>query len=296
MHLRQASTRRWTKVGFATLVLASLLSISTPAFSQDRAPNFSADVAPILQRSCQACHNENGIGPMPLLTYEQVRPFALLIKDRVQSQAMPPWHLDKTIGIQEYKNDVSLTDIEIETIARWVDAGTPEGDRAELPPPLEFPPGDAWHVGERLGPPDVVFRSTPYTVKANGQDQWWSPVLDFEGFDEPRWLRATEFKPSFPLGKRVVHHGHAYFDQEGPGFDRQTPLTLYGVGRSWEVLSENTGMRLEAGPARIRWSLHYFPIAEEVPDDVVEVGLWFYPPGEELLSKVVFRRLIQAAA
>lgn len=267
----------------ATLALTALVSVSGPAAAQvretdqTRTPTFSADIAPILQRSCQSCHNENGIGPMPLVTYEEVRRFAPLIELRVESRAMPPWHLDRTTGIREYQNDVSLSDAEIQTIVRWVDADTPEGDSARLPPPLEFPGGNAWHVGEWLGPPDVVLSSTPYTVKANGQDQWWSPVLEFEGFDEPRWLRAAEFKPSYPLGKRVVHHGHAYYQQSG----RQTPVTLYGVGRSWEMFSENTGMKLDAGPANIRWSLHYFPIQEEVPDDVVEVGLWFYPPGEE---------------
>ncbi len=278
----------------ATLALTALIAftaISAPAAVQvpetDPAPapatapppTFSADVAPILQRSCQACHNPDGIGPMSLQTYEQVRRFAPLIQQKVESRAMPPWHLDKTTGIQDYRNDVSLSDAEIRTIARWVDAGTPEGDPARLPPPLDFPSGNAWNVGQWLGPPDVVLTSTPYTVKANGQDQWWSPVLEFEGFDETRWLRAAEFKPSFPLGKRVVHHGHAYYRPQSAG--SQIPLTLYGVGRSWEMFSENTGMKLDAGPAEIRWSLHYFPIREEVPDDVVEVGLWFYPPGQE---------------
>jgi hypothetical protein len=283
---KQTSNRHNTILGTGALALAALLTLSSPLFSQDSgsrqaAPTFSADIVPILQKSCQGCHNENGIGPMPLLTYEQVRRFAALIKQRVQNRVMPPWHLDRTIGIQQYKNDTSLTDRQIETIVQWVDAGTPEGDRASLPPPLEFPKGDAWQLGERLGPPDVVVRSTPYTVKANGQDQWWNPVVDFAGFDKPRWLRAAEFKPSFPLGKRVVHHGHAYYYQEGQGSERETPLTLYGVGRGWEMFAENTGIKLEAGPAQIHWNLHYFPIREEVRDDVVEVGLWFYPTGGE---------------
>jgi hypothetical protein len=225
---------------------------------------------------------------MPLLTYQQVRPFARLIKHRVQNREMPPWHLDKTVGIQEYKNDISLTDAEIETIVQWVDAGTPQGDPADVPHAHEFPAGDAWQVEQALGrPPDVVLRSTPYTVLANGQDQWWNPQVDFEGFDETRWVQATEFKPSFPLGKRVVHHGRAYYEprgERGRSMEEEgsTPLHLYGVGKiGGDIFEKNTGMRLDPGPARISWSLHYFPIAQEVPDDVVEVGIWLYPPGQK---------------
>ena len=92
----------------------------------------------------------------------------------------------------------------------WVDAGAPEGDQADLPGPLEFPRADAWQVETALGrPPDFIVRSTPYTVVANGQDQWWEPQVEFEGFDAPRYIRAAEFKPSFPGGMKVAHHGHA---------------------------------------------------------------------------------------
>jgi hypothetical protein len=276
--------QRWiSTVCASAVVLTFLLLLSGSAFSQASGiSTFTRDVAPILQRSCQVCHSENGIGPMPFVTYEQVRRFAPLIKSRVESREMPPWHLDQTIGIQAYKNDISLTQEEIETIVDWIDAGTPRGDTADLPSPIEFPKGDSWQAEKVLGrPPDVVFRSTPYTVLANGQDQWWNPEVDFEGFDETRWLQATEFKPSFPLGKRVVHHGHAFYQRPGER-ESSTPLHLYGVGKiGGDIFEEGTGMRIEPGRAQISWSLHYFPISEEVPDNVVEVGLWFYPPEEK---------------
>ena len=88
-------------------------------------PTWSRDVAPIIQRSCQQCHRSDGIGPMPLLTYEQTVPFAPLIRYRVEQRIMPPWHLDKTVGIQDYENDISLSDDEIATIVQWADAGAP---------------------------------------------------------------------------------------------------------------------------------------------------------------------------
>ena len=122
---------------------------------------------------------------------------------------MPPWHVDPDVGIQQFKNDASLNDEQIKAISAWVDAGAPEGDPADMPPPVELPSGADWQLAEQLGPPDFIVRSRPYDVIANGQDQWWEPRVEFSGLENERWLRAAEFKPSYPLGKKVVHHGHA---------------------------------------------------------------------------------------
>ncbi|MEQ8953002.1 MAG: cytochrome c [Gammaproteobacteria bacterium] len=271
------------------LVTAALLLCSGSMMAQE-APTYSADIAPILQEKCAACHNPNGIGPMSLLSYEQVRPWAPLIKDRTSKRIMPPWHIDPTTGIQQFKNDASLSDAQIALIGAWVDSGAAEGDPADLPPAFELPDGNAWQLAEQLGPPDVVISSMPYDVIANGQDQWWEPQIPFQGLDRERWLRAAEFKPAFPLGKKVVHHGHAVLIPEGES--SAIGLARYGVGKSWEMYPEGTGMRVPPN-GRIAWNLHYFPVGTEVPDDVVEVGLWFYPEGEvperETVGEVMFR-------
>ena len=277
----------------AGAALAALLAGPGAALAQsggddpgaaDAAPTFSRDVAPILQRSCQHCHQPAGIAPMSLLDYREARPWARSIRDRVERRLMPPWHLDPTVGIQDYKNDVSLTPDEIDTVVRWVDAGAPEGDPADLPEPLEFPRADAWEVEAMLGrPPDFVVRSTPYHVVANGQDQWWNPELDFEGFDEPRYIRAAEFKPSWPLGIKVTHHGHATLRRDAPveGGERPPSVRLVGmgIGKRWDVLPEGVGKLLPPGPATLRFNLHYFPVGEAVTE-VAEVGVWLYPEGE----------------
>ncbi len=253
-----------------------------PGATTDAAPTFSRDVAPILQRSCQQCHQPAGIAPMSLLTYREARPWARSIRDRVERRLMPPWHLDTTVGIQDYKNDISLTPGEIDTVVRWVDAGAPEGDPADLPEPLEFPRADAWEVEAMLGrPPDFVVRSTPYDVLANGQDQWWNPEIEFEGFDEPRYIRAAEFKPSYPLGIRVTHHGHANLRSTAAEGEEsvRTHLVGMGIGKRWDVLPDGVGKLLPPGPATLRFSLHYFPVGEPVTE-VAEVGVWLYPEGK----------------
>jgi len=276
-----------------TLVSVVALAAAHTVLAQE-APTYSRDVAPILQDKCASCHNPEGIGPMPLLTYQQVRPFAALIKDRTTKRIMPPWHLDPTVGIQEFKNDMSLSEQEIATLSAWADAGAPEGDRADMPAPLEIASGAAWQLQEQMGPPDLIIRSAPYDVIANGQDQWWMPNMPFDGLEKERWLRAAEFKPSYPLGKKVVHHGHAVLVPKNPEEDgrRSVALARYGVGKSWEIYPEGTGMRVPTD-GHIAWNLHYFPVGDEGPGDVVEVGLWFYPEGErpelETAGEAMFR-------
>ena len=237
---------------------------------------YSRDIAPILQEKCVTCHNPEGIGPMPLQSYQQVSPFAALIKDRTSKRIMPPWHIDTTTGIQEFKNDASLSDEQIATISAWVENGAPEGNPEHLPAPIEISSGSAWQLTEQLGPPDLIIKSAPFDVIANGQDQWWTPDVPFEGMEKDRWLRAAEFKPSYPLGKKVVHHGHAVLVPEGE--TRQVALARYGVGKSWEIYPDGTGMKVPAN-GHIAWNLHYFPVGAEGEDDVVEVGLWFYDEG-----------------
>src|SRR5436305_2720688 len=121
-------------------IAAALAVFATTMFPAAQAPNggtvtFTKDVAPILQRACQNCHRPGSIAPMALLTYEDARPWARSIKDRIERRQMPPWHVDKTVGIRRFKDDPSLTDDEIATIAAWVDAGAPRGNPAVMPAP-----------------------------------------------------------------------------------------------------------------------------------------------------------------
>lgn len=116
--------------------MTQTFALALVLFAQQRAETitFAKHVAPILQEKCQVCHQPGSIGPMSLLTYQDARPFAPLIKARVQARTMPPWHIDRTVGIQEFKNDRSLSDEQIKTIVAWVDAGAPLGDAKDLPP------------------------------------------------------------------------------------------------------------------------------------------------------------------
>ena len=281
--------KRLNKIVQISLYILTFSIFGAQSHAQEM-PTYSKDIAPILQEKCASCHNPEGIGPMPLQNYEQVKPFAALIHDRTSKRIMPPWHIDTGIGIQSFKNDASLSDDQINIIEDWFLAGAPEGNQADLPAPVEFPSGAAWQLGDELGPPDLIIKSSPYDVIANGQDQWWTPSVPFEGLNNERFLKAAEFKPSYPLGKKVVHHGHAVLVPEGGG--RSVALARYGVGKSWEIFPEGTGMRVPAN-GNIAWNLHYFPVGAQGSADVVEVGLWFYPEGQipekETVGEAMFR-------
>src|SRR5438093_5502522 len=119
-------------------MIAALLVAFLAGQTQQAPVTFTKDVAPILQRNCQVCHRPGSIAPMSLLTYDEVRPWARAIKQNVVLRNMPPWHIDPNIGIHEFSNSVALSDAEIATIAKWVDAGAPQGNPADMPPPRKF--------------------------------------------------------------------------------------------------------------------------------------------------------------
>src|SRR5688572_6280247 len=144
----------WRCITLGALALSVLLAAApltaVPA-EPDTIPTFTKDIAPIFQAKCESCHRPDSIAPFSLITYEQSRPLARSIKDRVATRQMPPWHLDKTMGIQKYKNDRSLTDAEIDTIVRWVDGGTPRGDAKDMPPAIQWPTEQGWNFAAMFG-------------------------------------------------------------------------------------------------------------------------------------------------
>src|SRR5271156_1764055 len=115
-----------------------------PSIAQgaDTGGTFSKDIAPIFERACQNCHRPGAIAPMSLLTYKDARPWARSIKEKVARRQMPPWHIDRNVGVTKFKDDPSLSDAQIAAISAWVAHGAPEGNPADMPPPLQFTAAD----------------------------------------------------------------------------------------------------------------------------------------------------------
>src|SRR6478736_4087705 len=134
-------------VSALTVAVLSAAPAARPA-AGPRPVTFTKDVAPVLQQKCQVCHQPDSIGPMPLITYEDAREYADKIKRKVSQRLMPPWHVDRTIGIQAFKNDRSLGDEQSATLVAWVDGGTPPGEPKDMPPPVRFPEPLGWQLAK----------------------------------------------------------------------------------------------------------------------------------------------------
>ena len=225
---------------------------------------FTKDIAPILQRSCQSCHRARGGAPMALSTYQEVRRFATRIRDRTAIRdrmgAMPPFYVEPGIGIQAFKNDHPLSDEELAKIQAWVDNGAPEGDPADMPPPLDFPADRGWTLGE----PDLVLRSVEMTVPAIGPDRWGDLGLVPTGLTEDRYVQSVEVREVNDLptdvevttvGGRYVFHHMTYFsgvlNEAGTGLVPGPPQVwpVHEVGRNGDVFGDGVGMLLPANSA-----------------------------------------------
>jgi mono/diheme cytochrome c family protein len=159
---------KWGAPILAASVLLALPVVAAAGQGHAAEVTFTKDIAPIVQRSCQNCHRSEGMAPMSLLTYEDVRPWARSIKQRRALRdkpgVMPPWFIEKDIGIQHFKRDPSLTEEEIAKIARWVDSGAPRGNPAHMPLPRVFAGANEWEIGT----PDFILKTPTRHVQQTG--------------------------------------------------------------------------------------------------------------------------------
>jgi mono/diheme cytochrome c family protein len=153
---------------------------------------FTKDVAPILQRSCQSCHHPGSIAPMSLMTYEDARPWAKSIKMKVSNREMPPWYIERNVGVQKFKDDPSLSDQDVATIVKWVDDGGPKGNPADMPTARVFDDTDRWHIGK----PDLMVQLPKEQVIGPIEPDSWRDFTVDTGLKEDRYIQAVETKPS----------------------------------------------------------------------------------------------------
>ena len=286
--------------GIVAATFGGVILIASSSGAQT-APTFSKDIAPILQAKCQECHQPNSIAPMSLITFAEARPWARSIKQRVATRQMPPWHIDQSVGVQKFKNDMSLSQKQIDTIVAWVDAGAPQGDPKDLPPRKRIAADNEWKgVQDGFGPPDLVIRSSEYKMPASGQDVWYRPMTESIPITEPRWVKMVEIRPTSLKARKVLHHSIAYQvlspenvqsvntgTANGPGgpatFDdlvnRRPQLMEWAIGKGYDLFAEGTGKMIMPGE-KLSWDQHLHASGEEVMVGS-EIALWLYPKGQE---------------
>ena len=277
--------------GFLPILAAPML-----ASAQEDQITFHRDIEPILQRSCQNCHRAGGVGPMPLVTYEQVAPFAGLIEYKTglrdRAGAMPPWYMEKDIGIQDYKNDPSLSDEEIADISTWARSGAPKGNAANAPQALVFDDSLKWTAGE----PDLVVKTNDVT-KLAGTPDWWGEIDRVPvGLEEDRYVKSVEIVEINDVnnqagtgrdtvgGRYIFHHmiwSTAELDEEGNRIeDSVTGWPVHEVGRNADIFDPEGGRLLRAGTYVYSDSVHMHSNGKDTTGHL-EIGFRFHPVGYE---------------
>ena len=194
--------------------LPGIVLISGAAFAAGPV-TFTKDVLPILQKNCQSCHRPGQIAPMPLLTYDNVRPWAKAMKAAVVTRKMPPWFADPQAG--HFANDRSLKQEEIDTIAKWADNGSPQGDSKDAPPPVQWP-AEGWQIQ-----PDLIVNGPTTTVPAHPKNNVieWMYITVPSGVTRDTWITSMEIRPSEPS---VTHHICVFFKPQTPDVQYNVPV------------------------------------------------------------------------
>src|SRR5262245_56287573 len=273
--------------GVAAAICALIALTTSSSWSQSDQVTFTKDIAPILQRSCQGCHRPDSIAPMSLLTYEQVRPWAKEIKQRTMLRhrrgAMPPWFIEKDLGIQKFKDDISLSDAEIAKIAKWADSGAPRGNLADLPPARVF----ANNEDSQIGTPDLIVKSPSVEMKAINPDYWGALAPVLTGLAEDRYVAAMEIKEvndsrnkpgRATVGGLFVFH-HALLSVNAPGGRPSGGAwPVHEVGRNADVFDTEAGKLLGAGSTISFPSVHLHANGKDT-NAYLQIGFKFHPVG-----------------
>jgi len=293
-------------VGLAVAMCAGV-GLTTPFAVKAQQPaaatvTFTKDIAPILQRSCQNCHRPDGVAPMSLVSYNDVRPYARAIDQRTHigphRGVMPPWYVEKNIGIQHFKDDPSLSEQELAAISKWVAEGAPQGDPKDMPAAKSFQNLDSWAIGQ----PDLVIKTEEVTVKANAPD-WWGEIKSVPtNLTEDRYVTAVQVREvndvpkdgsgRSTVGGRYVFH-HMIWGTRVPGAAANDPANIaeaeaaaaggtnwpvHEVGRNADFFDQNGARLLRAGSELVTNSVHLHSNGRDTKAHL-EVGFTFAPKG-----------------
>lgn len=291
------------------LAAAGVLVAALPATAQSGAKEqvtFTKHIAPIFQRSCVSCHRPGSIAPMSLVTFEDARPWARSIKNKTSRppddpDRMPPWYIEKNVGIQKFKDDPSLTEKEIATIGAWVDAGAPRGNPADMPT-IQLSDG-AWTIGT----PDLIVSSPKMTLAPVAPDFYGRIGPAPTGLTEDRYIKAVEFRErrhdsgaverkAGDLSYFAVHHaviaataGKGEVAAPGEAVDQASGTSaaesrgggrfnvVWELGQNATIYPDVLGVKLGAASA-LNFDLHTHSVGKEATFSI-DVAFKFHPKG-----------------
>jgi len=254
---------RLIQLGALALGACSLFALGVSASGPTAARvTFTRDVAPILYNRCVECHRAGEVAPMALITYNETRPWAKSIKQKVVDRSMPPWLASPENT--HFKNNRRLSQKEIDTITAWVDAGAPKGSDEDLPAPPKFEEG--WAIGK---PDAIISLDQEVAVPAEGVIPYKYLTVQ-TNFNEDKWVQAAEIRAG---NRKVVHHIIVYVQEPGVKNDqpaegrggRGVKLSGFAPGEQPKVFPSGTGRLIKKG-SKLTFQMHYTPNGEATTD------------------------------
>ena len=264
-------------------LLAATAGVGAQQTAFEAVPTFAKDVAPVFYRTCVSCHRPGEMGPMSLVTYQDARPWARSIRDRVIARSMPPWFADPHYG--KFSNDPTLSQKDIDTIVAWVAGGAPQGNLGQMP---RLP--DTMVAGWQIGTPDVVFEMPEefqipptgtisyktYNVKTTFKDDLWIVAAEVRPEDRAHVHHAvvTVIEPGgnkpvgavevTPLAQETQKDSHLTPEElekrlkteRGRSASTEHRLAGYAVGEGPRMIPAGYAKRVPAG-STLSFSMHY---------------------------------------
>ena len=290
--MRLSITSSVAAIALIGVALSLSAAAQAPASHDNSAAvTFSEDVAPILYENCVKCHRTGGVAPMSLTSYTEARPWAPVIKYKTglrdKMGTMPPYYLERGVGIQHVKDDERLTEQQIQLIAHWADNGAPEGDPENLPPLPEFSDSVEW----RLGEPDLVVPLADITVPGAAADAWVSGEPVSVGLTKDRYVSAVEMREVNDVqsspdgggtiigGLYIVHHMTWQTSVIG-GEDEPETWPVHELGRNPDIFDPKAGRLLPAGSSVIPLTYHLHSNGRDTTGRM-ELGFYFHPEDYE---------------
>jgi len=251
-------------------------------------PDYATEIAPIIAEQCASCHREGGIGPFAMDSHLMLQGWSPMIREVLLTKRMPPTQVDPYIG--HFSNARYISDLDLQRLVHWIDAGAPRGG-ADIDPltELQFPDRREWQLGE----PDFIVKAPVHEIPATGVLDYINIEVELP-FEEDKWVRAVQYIAG---DEAVLHHLLSYVTAPREAVQEESPVAVNASTRFLEgyapgkvdaiAFPQNTGVYIPQG-YNLSMQFHYTPNGRATVDETL-LGLYMHddPPAYENFTESV---------
>ena len=251
-------------------------------------PDYATEIAPIIAEQCASCHREGGIGPFAMDSHLMLQGWSPMIREVLLTKRMPPTQVDPYVG--HFSNARYISDIDLQRLVHWIDAGAPRGG-ADTDPltQLQFPDRREWQLGE----PDFIIKAPAHEIPATGVQDYINVEVELP-FEEDKWVRAVQYIAG---DEAVLHHLLSYVTAPREVVQGESPVAVNASTRFLEgyapgkvdaiTFPQNTGVYIPQG-YNLSMQFHYTANGRATVDETL-LGLYMHddPPAYENFTQSV---------